>query len=153
MNGLRKWAIWFLWWPVVLSIPTKDRNAQNFLNTSDWAMEIFEMLFSLTWMIFILSFWVPVRGRDPKCFHQVSTGGHKEAIDDTLSIAEGGVVLKCFGSLPIILYWIMQCRGEFLFVQRCMSFTEKIVVGKFSVKVMHSGKVMLDCTWFLRKFP
>ena len=31
-------------------------------------------------------------------------------------------------------------------IQRCMSFTEKIVVGKFSGKVMHSGKVMLDCT-------
>ena len=34
-----------------------------------------------------------------------------------------------------------------------MSFTEKIVVGKFSGKVMHSGKVMLDCTLFLRKLP
>ena len=28
-------------------------------------------------------------------------------------------------------------------VQRCMSFTEKIVVGQTSGKVMHSGKVML----------
>ena len=27
-------------------------------------------------------------------------------------------------------------------IQRCMSFTEKIVVGKISVKVMHFGKVM-----------
>ena len=27
-------------------------------------------------------------------------------------------------------------------VQRCMSFTEKIVVGQISGKVMHSGKVM-----------
>ena len=27
-------------------------------------------------------------------------------------------------------------------IQRCMSFTEKIVVGKISVKVMHSGKAM-----------
>ena len=27
-----------------------------------------------------------------------------------------------------------------------MSFTEKIVVARFSGKVMHSGKVMLDCT-------
>ena len=31
-------------------------------------------------------------------------------------------------------------------IQRCMSFTEKIVVGIFSGKVMHSGKAMLDCT-------
>ena len=38
-------------------------------------------------------------------------------------------------------------------IQRCMSFTEKIVVGKFSGKVMHSGKVMPDCKWVLRKFP
>ena len=27
-------------------------------------------------------------------------------------------------------------------LQRCMGFTEKIVVGKFFGKVMHSGKVM-----------
>ena len=27
-------------------------------------------------------------------------------------------------------------------IQRCMSFTEKIVVGQISGKVMHSGKVM-----------
>ena len=27
-----------------------------------------------------------------------------------------------------------------------MGFNEKIVVGKISVKVMHSGKIMLDCT-------
>ena len=32
-----------------------------------------------------------------------------------------------------------------------MSFTEKIVVAKFSGKVMHSGKVMLDCTLVLWK--
>ena len=31
-------------------------------------------------------------------------------------------------------------------IQSCMIFTEKIVVGKISVKVMHSGKVMPDCT-------
>ena len=29
-----------------------------------------------------------------------------------------------------------------LLVQRCMSFTEKIVVGQISCKVMYSGKVM-----------
>ena len=34
-----------------------------------------------------------------------------------------------------------------------MGFTEKIVVGKFSVKVMLSGKVIPDCTWVLRKVP
>ena len=28
------------------------------------------------------------------------------------------------------------------YIQRCMSFTEKIVVGQISGKVMHSGKVM-----------
>ena len=27
-------------------------------------------------------------------------------------------------------------------IQRCMSFTEKIVVGQISGKVMHSGKVV-----------
>ena len=32
-----------------------------------------------------------------------------------------------------------------MIIQRCMSFTEKIVVGIFFVKVMHSGKVMTDC--------
>ena len=34
-----------------------------------------------------------------------------------------------------------------------MSFTEKIVVGQISGKVMHSGKVMYNCTWALRKIP
>ena len=34
-----------------------------------------------------------------------------------------------------------------------MSFTEKIVVGKNSVKVMHSGKAMPDYTRALRKIP
>ena len=36
-------------------------------------------------------------------------------------------------------------------IQRCKSFTEKIVVAKFSGKVMHSGIVMLDCTLILWK--
>ena len=33
-----------------------------------------------------------------------------------------------------------------MLLQRCMGFAEKIVVGRISVKVMHSGKVMSDCT-------
>ena len=35
-----------------------------------------------------------------------------------------------------------KCSTSVEVVQRCMSFTEKIVVGQISGKVMHSGKVM-----------
>ena len=117
----------------MLSIPTKDHNAQNFFkyirqehywvikyetDIHPWNLHktgIFWNAFLPNVDNFHTYLWVPVRGRDPKCFHQVSTWGHKEVIDDTPNIAVGGVVLKCFGSLPIILYWIMQCWGEFLF--------------------------------------
>ena len=44
-------------------------------------------------------------------------------------------------------------------IQRCMIFTENIVVGENSGKVMYSGKdmqsskVMGNWAWCLRKFP
>ena len=39
-------------------------------------------------------------------------------------------------------FYIFAFRMEDQGIQRCMSFTEKIVVGQISGKVMHSGKVM-----------
>ena len=44
------------------------------------------------------------------------------------------------------LWFWAESRLSTITIQRCMGFTEKIVVGKISVKVMHSGKVMSDCT-------
>ena len=56
---------------------------------------------------------------------------------------------------PLYFYFWFQTHMDIrqIILQRCMSFTEKIVVGLFSVKVMHSGKVMSHCTWVLQKIP